>query len=121
MTKEQDKKLEEQEYLSGFKETDIGKQFYEKCLIIDVFEATELPDFILKTKSEKLIGIELTKFIARNKNTKYTQVLTTIGNQVCQYGKKHYNLDTSILINQYDKLLWSPKWGDHLKRAYDPG
>ena len=121
MTKEQDKKREEQEYLNSFKETNIGKQFYEECSIIDIFETTEHPDFILKTKSEKLIGIELTKFIARNKNTKYTQVLTTIGNQVCQYSKKRYNLDVSILINQHDKLLWSPKWSDHLKRAYDPG
>lgn len=47
MTKEQDKKLEEQEYLNGFKETNIGKQFYENCSIADVFEATEQPDFIL--------------------------------------------------------------------------
>lgn len=29
-------------------------------------------------------------------------------------------MDVSILINQHDKLLWSPKWNDHLKRAYDP-
>lgn len=121
MTKERDKKLEEQEYLNGFKGTNIGKQFYENCSITDVFEAKEHPDFILKTKSEKLIGIELTKFIARNKNTNYTQALTTIGDRVCQYTKKQYNLDISMTIEQFDKLLWSPKWNDHLKRAYTPG
>ncbi len=121
MTKEQDKKLEEQEYLNGFKETNIGKQFYENCSITDVIEATEQPDFILKTKSEKFIGLELTEFIARNKNTKYTQALTRIGNQICKYVKKQYDLDISMTIEQFDKLLWSPKWNDHLKRAYDPG
>lgn len=121
MTKEQDKKLEEQEYLNVFKETNIGKQFYNDCSIVDIFETTEQPDFILKTKSEKLIGIELTKFIARNKNTNYTQALTTIGDQVCQYTKKQYNVDISMTIEQFDKLLWSPKWNDHLKRVYDPG
>jgi|InofroStandDraft_1065614.scaffolds.fasta_scaffold00013_214 hypothetical protein len=121
MTKEQDKKLEEQEYLNGFKETNIGKQFYENCSIADVFEATEQPDFILKTKSEKLIGIELTEFIVRNKNTKYTQALTRIGNQICKYAKKQYDLCMSMTIEQFDKLLWSPNWNNHLKRTYDPG
>lgn len=121
MTKEQDKKLEEQEYLNSFKETNIGKQFYEDCSIIDFFEAEEQPDFILKTKSGKLIGVELTEFIVKNKNTKYTQALTRIGNQICKYAKKQYDLDISMTIEQFDKLLWSPKWNDHLKRAYDPG
>ena len=121
MTKEHDKKAKEQEYLNNFKETNIGKKFYEDYSIIDIFEATEQPDFILKTKSEKLIGIELTELIVKNKNTKYTQALTRNGNKICKYAKKHYNLDVSIIINQYDKLLWSTKWSDHLKRAYDPG
>ncbi len=122
MTKEQDKKLEEQEYLNGFKETNIGKQFYENCSITNIFEATEQPDFILKTKSGKLIGVELTEFIVKNKNTKYTQALTRIGNQICKYAKKQYDLDMSITIEQFDKLLWcSTNRNDYLKRAYDPG
>lgn len=122
MTKEQDKKLEEQGYLNSFKETNIGKQFYEDCSIIDVFKATEQPDFVFKTKSEKLIGIELTEFIVKNKNTKYTQALTRIGNQICKYAKKQYGLDMSMTIEQFDKLLWcSSNRNDYLKRAYDPG
>lgn len=122
MTKEQDKKLEEQGYLNSFKKTNIGKQFYEDCSIIDIFEAKEQPDFILKTKSEKLIGIELTEFIVKNKNTKYTQALTRIGNQICKYAKKQYDLDISMTIEQFDKLLWcSANRNDYLKRAYDSG
>lgn len=122
MTKEQDKKLEEQEYLNGFKETNIGKQFYEDCSITDIFEVTEQPDFILKTKTGKLIGVELTELIVKNKNTKYTQALTRIGNQICKYAKKQYDLDISMTIEQFDKLLWcSTNRNDYLKRAYDPG
>lgn len=122
MSKEQDKKLKEREYLDGFKETNIGKQFDKDCSITDVFEATEQPDFILKAKSGKLIGIELTEFIVKNKNTKYTQTLTRSGNQICKYAKKQYDLDMSITIEQFDKFLWcSDNWNEHLKRAYDPG
>ncbi len=122
MTKAQDKKLEEQEYLDGFKETQVGKQFYEDCLITDIFEVTKQPDFILKTNSEKLIGIELTEFIVKNKNTKYTQALTRIGNRICKYAKKQYDLGISMTIDQFDKFLWCPtNRNDYLKRAYDPG
>ena len=120
MTKAEEQKAKELEQLNSFMQTSIGFKWYQDCLITDNKQG-ESPDFILKTKSEKLIGIELTEFIVRNKNTNYTQALTTIGNQVRQYIKKQYNLDVSILINQHDKLLWSTKWSDHLKRAYDPG
>lgn len=108
--------------MNSFKETNIGKQFYEDYSIVDIFEATEQPDFILKTKSGKLIGVELTEFIVKNKNTKYTQALTRIGNKICKYTKRQYDLDISMSIEQFDKFLWcSDNWNEHLKRVYDPG
>ena len=109
MTKEQDKKLEEQEYLNGFKETNIGKQFYENCSIADVFEATRASlIFILKTKSGKAYRYRINRVYCKEiKTLKYTQALTRIGNQICKYAKKQYDLCMSMTIEQFDKLLWS--------------
>lgn len=80
------------------------------------------PDFIFKIKTRRFVGVELTGFIVKNKNTKYTQVLTRIGNQICKYAKRQYGLDVSMAIEQFDKFLWcSDNWNEHLKRCYDPG
>jgi len=121
--KEKEQKEKELDQLTGFIRTPVGFQWYEDCLITHISkrEDQEHPDFILNTKNELLIGVEVTEFIVETKNTKYSQVLTTIGNQICKYTKKKYGIDVSILINQYDKRVFSPHWKDHIALAYDPG
>lgn len=116
-----DQKLKELHYLNIFKQTPVGIQFYKDYSITDIYKAEEHPDFILKTASEKLIGIEVTELIVRNKNTQYSQALTSIGNKICKYAKKEYGIDISMLISQYDKRSFNTNWNDCMNRLYDPG
>lgn len=88
MTKAEEQKAKELEQLNSFMLTPIGFKWYQDCFITDNKQG-ESPDFILKTKLDKVIGIEITEFIVANKNTNYTQALTTIGNQVRQYIKNN--------------------------------
>lgn len=114
------KDIEEQEYLEQFLMTTAGKKWYKQNCIVSI-EKTESPDFLLKNIKGERIALEMTSFIAKNKNLKFTQSLMTIGNQVIAYIKKVYNLDVSILIDKLDQRKWSVNWNDHLELAYNPG
>ena len=119
MTKIETKKLEE-EYLTKFLNSNLGKKWYEENSIIEIKES-EAPDYIFKTSNNKTIGFEITQFFCEHKNKEYSQVLTTIGNKICKMAKEKYNIEISILINQYDKRELSPKFEEILDYAYNPG
>lgn len=123
MSKAKEQKEKEWELLSNFIQTPVGYEWYKDCLNTDNSkkEDREHPDFIFNTKNGLSIGVEVTEFIVETKNTKYSQVLTRIGNKIYHYTKKKYGIDVSILINQYDKREFSPHWKDHIALVYDPG
>lgn len=114
------KGIEEQEYFEQFLITPVGKNWYKQNCIVSI-EKTESPDFFLKNIKGERIALEMTSFIAKNKNLKFTQSLMTIGNQVIAYIKKVYNLDVSILIDKFDQRKWCGNWNDYIERVYNPG
>ena len=113
MNKNKIKKQEEKEQVNFFFNTNIGKSFWADNNIIEIQE-NESPDFLLLRKDETKISLEVTQFIAENKNTKYSQALIRYGNNLCNYAKEHYGINISILIDKYDKRKFSPK-------SYNPG
>ena len=119
MTKIETKKLEE-EYLTKFLNSNLGKKWCVDNSIIESKES-ESPDYIFKTSNNQTIGFEITQFFCEHKNKEYSQVLTTIGNKICKMAKEKYNIEISILINQYDKRELSPKFEEILDYAYNPG
>ena len=120
MNKNKIKKQEEKEQITYFFNTKFGKSFLLENNIVDIQES-ESPDFLLIRKDETKISLEITQFIAKNKNTKYSQALIRYGNNLCNYAKEHYGVNISILIDKYDKRKFSPKWSDHIDYAYNPG
>ena len=120
MNKIEIKKSEEQQILEKFIITNVGKKWVQELGIVDYIKS-ESPDFIMKTKNDKTIAIELTKFIAKNKNLKYSQALTTVGNKICKIAKSKYNINIHMLIDKYDERLFSIHWKDHIDLAYNPG
>lgn len=65
----------------------------------------ETPDFTFVTEDNQKIGLEITKFIAKSQHGRALQHLMSIGNQVCQYAKKHHGLNISILITKCDRQV----------------
>lgn len=120
MSKEKFKKKEEKEQVNLFFNTNIGKSILTENNIINIQE-NESPDFLLIKNDETKYALELTQFIAENKNTQYSQALIRYGNNLCNYAKEHYGINISILIDKYDKRKFSPKWSDHIDYAYNPG
>ena len=120
MSKIQIKEHTEKKQLERFLKTEIGKKLYFENNIIDI-QKSEAPDFLLITKNGDKIAIELTEFTVYNKNLKFSQAVRRIGNQVCQEAKKNYNLKISILVDKYDKRMFSPIWQDTLDYAFNPG
>lgn len=120
MNKEEFKKQEEKEQVNIFFNTNIGKSFIAKNNIIDIQES-ESPDFILIKKDETQYALEVTQFIAKNKNTQYSQALIRYGNNLCRYAAKNYGINISILIDKYDPRKFSPNWNDYIDYAYNPG
>lgn len=120
MNKVDIKKYEEKEQVNLFFNTNIGKSFIAENNIIEIQE-NESPDFLLIKNDETKYTLELTQFIAKNKNTKYSQALIRYGNNLCNYAKEHYSINISILIDKYDKRKFSPKWSDLIDYAYNPG
>ena len=120
MKKDDIKKQEEKEQVNIFFNTNIGTSFIAKNNIIEIQE-NESPDFLLIKNDETKYALELTQFIAENKNTQYSQALIRYGNNLCNYAAKHYGINISILIDKYDKRKFSPKWSDHIDYAYNPG
>ncbi len=120
MSKNEIKEAEEKEQVEKFFKTKIGQKWLEELGIVDCIKS-ESPDFVLKTKNGESIALELTNFIAENKNLKFSQALTTIGNKICREAEKEYNLHMHILINKYDDREFSIHWKDHLDYAYNLG
>lgn len=120
MSKNEIKEAEEKEQVEKFFKTKIGQNWLEELCIVDCIKS-ESPDFVLKTKNGESIALELTNFIAENKNLKFSQALTTIGNKICREAEKEYNLCIHILIDKYDDRKFSIRWKDHLDYAYNPG
>ena len=120
MSKNDIKEIEEKEQAEKFFKTNVGQKWLEKLDIVDCVKS-ESPDFILKTKSGESIALEVTNFIADNKNLKFSQALTRIGNRLCKEAEKEYNLHIHILIDKYDNREFSIHWKDHLDYAYNPG
>ena len=122
MEKQKNKKDEEEKYLDKFLNLSIGKSWLEKNQIsYSIPIRSEAPDFLFKADNNETIGIEITKLIVENENTKATQQLITMGNQIRTYVKKEYNFDISLIIDKYDKRKFSRKWSDHLDFIYHPG
>ncbi len=120
MNKTEMKEQEELEQLKKFIATKPGEKWFKELGIID-YQKSESPDFIIKAPNNEIIALEITKFIAKNKNLKFSQALTTIGNKICREAEKEYNLRINILIDKYDKRKFSIYWKDHLDLAYNPG
>ena len=120
MNKTEIKDLEEKEQVEKFFKTKIGQEWYEELGVVDYIKS-ETPDFKIKTVKSDTIALEITKFIAENKNLKFSQALTTIGNKICREAEKEYNLHMHILINKYDDREFSIHWKDHFDYAYNPG
>lgn len=113
MNKEEFKKQEEKEQITCFFNTQVGKSFWTENNIINIQE-NESPDFILIKKDETQYALEVTQFIAKNKNTQYSQALIRYGNNLCRYAAKNYGINISILIDKYDPRKFSPNWNDVL-------
>lgn len=120
MNKVDAKKYTEKEQITYFFNTQVGKSFLLENNIVDI-QKSESPDFLLIKNDETKYALELTKFIAENRNTTYSQALVRYGNNLCNYAKEHYGINISILIDKYDKRKFSPKWSDHIDYAYNPG
>ncbi len=120
MNKEEFKKQEEKEQITCFFKTQVGKSFWTKNNIINIQE-NESPDFILIKKDETQYALEVTQFIAKNKNTQYSQALIRYGNNLCRYAAKNYGINISILIDKYDPRKFSPNWNECIDYAYNPG
>ena len=120
MSKEKFKKKEEKEQVNLFFNTNIGKSILTENNIINIQE-NESPDFLLIKNDETKYALELTQFIAENKNTQYSQALMRYGNNLCTYAKEHYGINISILIDKYDKRKFSAKRSDLIDYAYNPG
>ena len=120
MSKNEIKNTEEKEFLDKFLNTEVGKSWSAENSIIKIIKH-EAPDFLLKNKNNETIALEITQFIAENKNLHYSQALTRIGNQLCNEIKEKYNIKISIIIDKYDKREFSPYWKDSVDLAYNPG
>lgn len=120
MNKNYTKKQEEKEQIKYFFDTQIGKSFLFENNIVDIQES-ESPDFLLVKKDETKLSLEVTQFIAKNKNTQYSQALMRYGNNLCNYAQKHYGINISILIDKHDKREFNTKWSEHIDYAYNPG
>lgn len=79
MSKNEIKIVEETEFLNKFLETNVGKNWYVENSINEIIK-NEAPDFLLKNNDNETIALEITQFIAENKNLHYSQALTRIGN-----------------------------------------
>ena len=120
--KEKEKEKEERKFVNIFLDSPIGKKWIKKNRIHkSSLQKSEEPDFLFETEDNKIIGIEITKLIVPNENTKATQQLITIGNQVRTYFQNTYGFPISLIIDKYDKRKFSCKWSDHLDAAYHPG
>lgn len=91
MSKNEIKETEEKEQVEKFFKTKVGQEWYEGLGVIDCVKS-EAPDFKIKTINGDTIALEITKFIAENKNLKFSQALTRIGNKICREAEKEYNL-----------------------------
>ena len=70
MNKTEIKELEEKEQVEKFFKTKVGQEWYEGLGIVD-YVKSEAPDFKIKTINGVTIALEITKFIAENKNQDY--------------------------------------------------
>lgn len=120
MDKNEIKIAEEKEFLDEFLQTKVGKNWFNENNIIKIIKS-EAPDFLFETYDNQTLALEITQFIAQNKNLHYSQALTRIGNQLCAEIKEKYNIKISMLIDRYDKRKFSPYWNDHINLAYNPG
>ena len=120
MSKNEIKETEEKEQVEKFFKTKVGQEWYERLGIVD-YVKSEAPDFKIKTINGGTIALEITKFIAENKNLKFSQALTRIGNKICREAEKEYNLRIHILIDKYDDRKFSIHRKDLLDYAYNPG
>ena len=120
MSKNEIKETEEKEQVEKFFKTKVGQEWYEGLGVIDCVKS-EAPDFKIKTINGDTIALEITKFIAENKNLKFSQALTRIGNKICREAEKEYNLRIHILIDKYDDRKFSIHRKDLLDYAYNPG
>lgn len=97
MNKTEIKDLEEKEQVEKFFKTKIGQEWYEELGVVDYIKS-ETPDFKIKTVKSDTIALEITKFIAENKNLKFSQALTRIGNKICREAEKKYNIHYIYLL-----------------------
>lgn len=120
MNKTEIKDLEEKEQVEKFFKTKIGQEWYEELGVVDYIKS-ETPDFKIKTVKSDTIALEITKFIAENKNLKFSQALTRIGNKIYREAEKKYNIHIHILVDKYDDRKFSIHRKDLLDYAYNPG
>ena len=116
------KEKEERKYLDSFFNLSLGKNWLQENKIrLASLQKSEEPDFLFESDNNKTIGIEITKLIVPNENTKATQQLITIGNQARIYFQNTHGFPISLTIDKYDKRKWSGKKADMLDAAYHPG
>ncbi len=118
MTKNEIKKVEELDCLEKFKSTPLGYEWYCRNAIVKTIPC-EPPDFLFQTKCKGIIGLEIADIIAANENTKFSQTLKRVGDQVCYYVQQKYNIDISMTIDKFNKDMFCRK--DHRLSAYKMG
>ena len=118
MSKNEIKKSEELDCLEKFKNTPIGHDWYSSNSIVKI-SPCEAPDFLFQTRNNSIIGLELADIIATNENTKFSQTLKRIGDQVCHHVKQTYHIDISISIEKFNKDMWCRK--DYRLSTYKMG
>lgn len=97
MSKYEIKIAEEKEFLYKFLQTIVGKNLFNENNITKIVKS-EAPDFLLETYDSRTLALEITQFIAQNKNLHYSQALTRIGNQLCDEIKKDIILKYQYLL-----------------------
>ena len=118
MSKNETKKAEELDCLEKFKHTSIGSDWYSRNAIVRTTPC-EPPDFLFQTRYKGIIGLEIADIIAANENTRFSQALKRIGDQVCHYVKQTYNIDISMSIDKFNKNMFCRK--DYRLSAYKMG
>lgn len=118
----QNKKNTEKEELSKFISSSQGLEWIKQNNLIKIIKEEEKPDFIYISSDNKKIGIEHTQFIIKSKHGQALRSLMTIGNKIRQYILKKYGINTSIVIDKFDRKKWCFKtFKEYQEHFYNPG
>lgn len=118
----QNKKNIEKEELSKFISSPEGLEWIKQNNLVKIIKEEEKPDFIFRSSDNKRIGIEHTRFIIKSKHGQALRSLMTIGNKIRKYILDKYGINTSIIIDKFDrKKLCFRTFKEYQEHLYNPG